>query len=59
MNGKRTTKKVCEDGVQEGLARIQKDKAQDEAEALESDEEALGEAFLEAFYEAFKPRWGC
>jgi hypothetical protein len=53
MNGKRTTKKVCKDGVQERLARIQEAKEQDQESSEEYFEEDEVDALFEGLYTFF------
>ncbi len=57
--GKRTTKEIREDGLQEGMAGLQGPAEKDsrEEKAWEVSKEDIDVATL--LYEAFKPLWGC
>jgi hypothetical protein len=57
MNGKRTTEEICENGVQERVARVQEDEAEDRGEEEEFSEEEIKEIFY-ALYQLFQPRIG-
>lgn len=55
-DGKRSTEKVCENGIQEGLESVQSSAKKDNGEEEISEVEA--KEFWETFYKALQPCWG-